>query len=194
MKRVNSGYILEDCSRNGTWVNGMRIRTCLLRDGDQVRIGNHHVRVEFTTARPTAQAAGRETGSEHLQSLDWPDRQPSQKEVSRGSAPLPQIFVRGLEEGVTFSLNGNDTTIGRHPSSDIRLEGEKVSRTHSLIRRVGSTFVLVDSGSVNGTFVNGQRIERAGLADGDRIVIGNYECLVSFRDQDCILQFRKRAN
>jgi len=63
-----------------------------------------------------------------------------------------------------------------------------------LIRRVGSTFVLVDSGSVNGTFVNGQRIERAGLADGDRIVIGNYECLVSFRDQDCILQFRKRAN
>lgn len=182
LKRVSSGYLAEDCSRNGTWVNGMRIRTCLLRDGDQIRIGTHLLRVEVTTARPTTQSSGRETGSGYL------------SQVGQESEQLPQIFVRGLEEGVTLSLCGNETTIGRHPSCDIWLEGEKVSRDHSLIRRIGSTFVLIDPGSANGTYVNGRRIEKIELTDGDQLRIGDYNCLVSFRDRDCLLQFRKKAN
>ncbi|NBO64816.1 MAG: FHA domain-containing protein [Acidobacteria bacterium] len=128
LKRVSSGYLVEDHSRNGTWVNGIRIRSCLLRDGDQLRIGPHLLRVELATARPTIQEAVRGTGSASLLPLE-----PNlfDTEVRRH----PQIFVRGLEEGVTLSLCGAETRIGRHPSNDIKLNGDKVSRDHSLIRR-----------------------------------------------------------
>lgn len=180
VKRVSSGYLIEDCSRNGTWVNGIRVRSCLLRDGDQVRIGSHTLHVELVTARPTSQATGRETGSGYLPRPD----------LER--APAPQVFVRGLEEGVTLSLCGEEISIGRHPGNDIQLDCEKVSREHTLIRRCGSILLLVDLGSVNGTCVNGFRVERSELKDGDLLRIGDYLCQVCFRGQDCLLQFRKR--
>lgn len=182
VRRVQTGYMIEDRSRNGTWINGQRTTNGLLRDGDVIRIGPHHLQVELTTARSTGPLPARETGSAPL------------RPVSRALRRTPQIFVRGLEEGVTLCLTTERITIGRRPGSDLRLEGEKVSRDHAEIWREGESFWLIDSGSANGTQVNGAPVIRARLASGDQLRIGNYDCLVSFRDEDCLLHFRRRTS
>ena len=65
-------------------------------------------------------------------------------------------------------------TIGRHPYNDIVLEHRGVSGEHATISSKGGAAVLEDLGSTNGTFVNGARIVRHQLADGDRIVIATF--------------------
>lgn len=182
IRRLVNGYVIEDRSRNGTWVNGHRVRESLLRDGDSIRVGPHQLQVELMTARATGLLPPRETGSGHL------------RPVSRALRRTPQLFVRGLEDGVTLSLTTRTITIGRRPGNDLLLEGGKVSRDHARIVRDGADFWLIDAGSVNGTFINGERIEKARLASGDQLRIGNYDGLVSFREEDCLLQFRKRTS
>ncbi len=182
IRRLANGYVIEDRSRNGTWVNGHRVRECLLRDGDSIRIGPHQLQVELLTARATGIIPPRETGSGHL------------RPVSRALRRTPQLFVRGLEDGVTLSLTGRTISIGRRPGNDLLLEGGKVSRDHARIEREGMDFWLIDAGSANGTYINGERIEKARLASGDQLRIGNYDGLVSFREEDCLLQFRKRTS
>lgn len=180
LRRAVNGFLIEDQSRNGTWVNGIRIRERMLRDGDQVRIGPHYLQVELDAARSTNLYPHRDTGSDQTGHADL---------ACPGS---PQIFVRGLEEGVTMSLTGDEVTIGRRPGNDILLEGEKISRDHALIRREGGSLILIDLGSANGTKINGRRIERGELFNGAQIRIGSYDCHVSFRDGDCLLHFRLR--
>jgi pSer/pThr/pTyr-binding forkhead associated (FHA) protein len=69
--------------------------------------------------------------------------------------------------------------VGRVPSADLYLDDEQVSRLHAQITRTGGTFAVADLGSTNGTLVNGQRVSRAFLRDGDRIQIG--QTVLTFR-------------
>jgi Protein of unknown function (DUF3662)/FHA domain len=65
--------------------------------------------------------------------------------------------------------------LGRSRSSDIRVDDLNVSRRHAEIRQEGATYWLVDLDSMNGTVVNGKRVERERLRDGDKIVLGSTE-------------------
>jgi pSer/pThr/pTyr-binding forkhead associated (FHA) protein len=71
-------------------------------------------------------------------------------------------------------LDTDVTSVGRHPDSDIFLDDITVSRRHAEIRRRGTTFVLHDVGSLNGTYVNRDRIDSVELTDGDEVQIGKY--------------------
>lgn len=64
------------------------------------------------------------------------------------------------------------TLIGRAADADVRLSDTGVSRHHAELRVEGDDVVVVDAGSTNGTEVNGQRVQRARLADGDQITVG----------------------
>jgi len=79
---------------------------------------------------------------------------------------------RGPEEGTTFRLPNEPVKIGRHHSCQILLPEAKVSRNHAQIEPGDGGWALTDLGSGNGTFVNGDRIERKVLQPGDEIVIG----------------------
>jgi hypothetical protein len=81
----------------------------------------------------------------------------------------------GGRAGETYPLTQDRTTVGRHPASDIFLDDVTVSRNHAVILRDGTEFVIVDQGSLNGTYVNRRRIERHVLADGDELQIGKYK-------------------
>jgi pSer/pThr/pTyr-binding forkhead associated (FHA) protein len=81
----------------------------------------------------------------------------------------------GGRAGETYALQAERTTIGRHPAADIFLDDVTVSRNHAVLQREGERFVLVDEGSLNGTFVNRRRAEKTVLADGDEIQIGKYK-------------------
>jgi pSer/pThr/pTyr-binding forkhead associated (FHA) protein len=95
------------------------------------------------------------------------------EELDEGKAIL--VVRRGPEAGTKFLLDKDVVTCGRHPSSDMFLNDVTVSRRHAEIRRKDGDFVLVDVGSLNGTFVNRQRVESQILANGDEIQIGKFK-------------------
>jgi pSer/pThr/pTyr-binding forkhead associated (FHA) protein len=89
-----------------------------------------------------------------------------------GSALL--VVKRGPNAGSRFLLDADTTTAGRHPESDIFLDDVTVSRRHAEFVREGGGFLVRDVGSLNGTYLNRERIDAAGLAGGDEVQIGKY--------------------
>ncbi len=89
-----------------------------------------------------------------------------------GSALL--VVRRGPNAGSRFLLDSDVTTAGRHPESDIFLDDVTVSRRHAEFVREGSTFAVRDVGSLNGSYVNRERIDRMTLASRDEVQIGKY--------------------
>lgn len=85
------------------------------------------------------------------------------------------VVRRGPNAGSRFLLDADATTAGRHPDSDIFLDDVTVSRRHAEFRRTPEgTFLVRDVGSLNGTYVNRERIDQALLGNGDEVQIGKY--------------------
>jgi pSer/pThr/pTyr-binding forkhead associated (FHA) protein len=98
-----------------------------------------------------------------------------------GSALL--VVRRGPNSGSRFLLDDEVTTAGRHPQSDIFLDDVTVSRRHVEFRRgADGRFSVADVGSLNGTYVNRERIDSVQLANGDEVQIGKYR-LVFYASQ-----------
>ena len=89
-----------------------------------------------------------------------------------GSALL--VVKRGPNAGSRFLLDAEVTTAGRHPASDIFLDDVTVSRRHAEFAVQDGGFVVRDVGSLNGTYLNRERIDAAALAGGDEVQIGKY--------------------
>lgn len=85
------------------------------------------------------------------------------------------IVVRGPLAGARYVLDRNVTTIGRHPDADVLLDDVTVSRHHAEVRRSNGTLVLVDLGSLNGTYVGSHRVEEHPLSMGDQVQIGRFK-------------------
>ena len=98
--------------------------------------------------------------------------QESVEAVPSGSALL--VVRRGPNAGSRFPLEVDLVTAGRHPESDIFLDDVTVSRRHAQFVRSGAGYVVKDVGSLNGTYVNRQRIDEAVLSGGDEVQIGKY--------------------
>ena len=81
---------------------------------------------------------------------------------------------RGPNSGSRFLLDSDVTTAGRHPASDIFLDDVTVSRRHAEFLRAGDGFSVRDVGSLNGSYVNRERIDEAALSGGDEVQIGKY--------------------
>ncbi len=84
------------------------------------------------------------------------------------------VVKRGPNAGSKFVLEGEVTRAGRHPDSDIFLDDITVSRRHAEIVRTGDGYVVRDAGSLNGTYLNRERIDDAPLANGDELQIGKF--------------------
>jgi pSer/pThr/pTyr-binding forkhead associated (FHA) protein len=89
-----------------------------------------------------------------------------------GSALL--VVKRGPNAGSRFLLDRDTTSAGRHPDSDIFLDDVTVSRRHAEFRREGGEFVVIDVGSLNGTYVNREPVDQAVLANSDEVQIGKF--------------------
>ena len=86
------------------------------------------------------------------------------------------VVKRGPKAGSRFALNDEVTTAGRHPDSDIFLDDITVSRRHVEVRRQGDDYFASDVGSLNGTYLNRERITAPVLlANGDELQIGKYK-------------------
>ena len=92
--------------------------------------------------------------------------------LSEGTALL--ISTRGAVSGSRYLRDEDKVTVGRDSRADILLDDSTVSRSHAVFIRANGIFTVVDSGSLNGTYVNRQRVERAQLKNGDEIMIGKF--------------------
>ncbi|GLU49870.1 FhaA domain-containing protein [Nocardiopsis ansamitocini] len=91
--------------------------------------------------------------------------------LSPGGATVEgNLASHGAEQA--YELNAQVTLLGRGTDCDLRLVDNGVSRHHAEIRVEDDEAVLVDLGSTNGTFVNGQQVKRTRLSDGTRISLG----------------------
>ena len=89
-----------------------------------------------------------------------------------GSALL--IVRKGPNAGARFLLDQDSTIAGRHPEADIFLDDVTVSRRHAEFVRHGTAFEVKDMGSLNGTYVNQERVEEILLQNGDELQVGKY--------------------
>ena len=92
------------------------------------------------------------------------------------------IVQRGPNSGSRFLLDADRVTAGRHTDSEIFLDDVTVSRRHAEFLRTRQGVVVRDAGSLNGTYVNRERIDEAGLAGGDEVQIGKYR-LIFYPDE-----------
>lgn len=97
-----------------------------------------------------------------------------------GSALL--VVQRGPSAGSRFLLDTEVVAAGRHPESEIFLDDVTVSRRHAEFRRGSDGYRVADVGSLNGTYVNRDRIDEVALQGGDEVQIGKYR-LVYFASQ-----------
>jgi hypothetical protein len=84
------------------------------------------------------------------------------------------VVRRGPESGSSYRLEQAVTAIGRHPDSDIFLDDITVSRRHVQLDKDDLGYVLRDVGSLNGTYVNRERVDEVRLHHGDEVQIGRY--------------------
>lgn len=84
------------------------------------------------------------------------------------------VVKRGPNAGSRFLLDSELTEVGRRPDSDIFLDDVTVSRRHAEFYRHRGRFAVRDVGSLNGTYVNRERIEEAALSGGDEVQIGKF--------------------
>lgn len=85
------------------------------------------------------------------------------------------VVTRGPNSGSRFALDADLVTVGRHPDSTIFLDDIAVSRRHAEIHRTPTGYRVVDVGSLNGTYVNRERVDEADLEDGDELQIGTFK-------------------
>jgi ABC-type multidrug transport system ATPase subunit len=128
------GVELTDQSVNGTFVNGIRVKSAELHDGDYITFGRY-----------------------------------SGKSLIFRSGLEPQLKMENID------LAKDHLVIGRDPSCDVVIAHPVVSKKHAEIIKQNGKSLIVDLGSVNGTFVNGIRVKRHELQELDRVVIGPSE-------------------
>jgi pSer/pThr/pTyr-binding forkhead associated (FHA) protein len=136
----------------------------------------------LTTAAAAAPAAGETTTTISLTGLDTPDdpQDDLSADLLLESLPIGNALLvvqRGPNAGSRFLLDKDLTTVGRHPDSDIFLDDVTVSRRHAEFSRAGDGFVVRDVGSLNGTYLNRERIETTAVHSGDEVQVGKFRLL-----------------
>lgn len=123
--------------------------------------------VEHTTHIPVIDADTEEMSSSDVSAVE---------NLPLGSAML--LVQRGPDAGARFLLDSDSVTVGRHADSDIFLDDISVSRRHATFARNENGYTVTDLGSLNGTYVNRDRIDgQIELSGGDEVQIGKYRLI-----------------
>jgi pSer/pThr/pTyr-binding forkhead associated (FHA) protein len=180
ISRYGDGYTLRSLATPaGTFVNGKRVESVQLHDGDRVKISNYELTFHLRTGKRThesvpadavpdsqAQSGAHSTGpaASGLDSaVAGSIRSPNATDVYLLNSGGQQFFLRP----------GAPTLIGRALDNDIVVGDASVSRHHAIIEYRNGGFVLRDLGSHNGTWLGAQRVTEAPLGGGDAVRLGN---------------------
>ena len=106
----------------------------------------------------------------------FPAVEAAQEQPSASLVPVLKV-VKGPYNGQEFVMKDGSFTIGRDPSCDLFLNNMTVSRLHAQITITEDGATIVDEGSLNGTWVDGQVVDRAPLVAGSTLQIGTFEMI-----------------
>ncbi len=104
-------------------------------------------------------------------------------EAAPASRAAALVCISGRSIGQMYLLTKDETTLGRAPECDVFLDDEGVSRQHAKIIRQDDALILIDLGSTNGTYHEGERVQVLTLVDGAKVQLGSTSIL-QFRYQD----------
>src|SRR2546423_199808 len=111
----------------------------------------------------------------------------AQQQATEGVSPaelgLEPELVTLTFNGAGHEVKGRRAVIGRGRDCDIQLSDSNVSRRHAELRQEGASYWIVDLGSTNGIEVNGKRVKRAKLRDGDTFTLGSTDVTFSLEQQ-----------
>lgn len=172
LERKGDAYTIRNLAvQAGTLVNGGRIETATLADGDQIQIGNYalrfHERAQASDGHPAAARPPRPSVAPRPAVAAAP---------SVESAPPARAVEAYLESAAGERIRlaaSSRVSIGRALDNDIVIGDASVSRHHAAIEANGAGYRVVDLDSQNGSFVNGQRIAEAPLTDGAAVRFGD---------------------
>ena len=114
---------------------------------------------------------------EYIATLSEQDRLVIAEIQSSGGDKAMFLINRGEGKGSRFLITHEGATVGRSASSGVFLDDVTVSRAHAVVEKQGTAFVLRDSGSLNGTYVNNESVSEISLKSGDQIQIGKFHLL-----------------
>jgi hypothetical protein len=115
---------------------------------------------------------------------ELPLEQPAQTMIYKAPAPVPEPEPEPEPEPVRYALRVDGKShelrkdrvvLGRSRDCDVPVADLNVSRKHAEVRRAGDAYVVVDLGSTNGTVLNGKRVSKERLEEGDTITLGSTE-------------------
>ena len=202
IERISEGYVLNDFSVNGTYVNGERVgRQHLLARADVIRIGHDEFRFyadvaspptprprrsvppQVTAPQPPTGAGARLSDTMHglPPSALSAAATPTQPQV----APLASLLVRsGALKGRRLPVKVPIVNIGRADFNDVVIADPSVSTSHAKLQRRDDVWVLTDLGSTNGTFVEGERLSgEVALGPGTTVKFGEVAVLFEPLDE-----------
>lgn len=107
--------------------------------------------------------------------VESPDAPISAQPTADHSAVL--VVRGGDQDGLRFALSDRLTSLGRSEQNDVSLDDITVSRRHAVIERAPTGFVVHDTGSLNGTYVNQRRVSTGDLQHGDELQVGKFHFL-----------------
>jgi pSer/pThr/pTyr-binding forkhead associated (FHA) protein len=156
-------------------VNGARIHgSTLLRQGDIVRVGDAEFRFEADRADFEPKVALRPNTPPKASSID--------SAPSPSQSPLPllatlEVLTRGADEGRRFRIERPTTQLGRGAHNDVRIADESVSGAHATLLRRATAWHLLDLGSRNGSYIDGERVRERELPSVCELRFGNVKLL-----------------
>ena len=175
-EKAGKFFIEDKGSANGTFINGEKITTKELKDGDLIQILNYTLMLKYPQT----------AGAEQTILLTQPVAEPPAKPPVR--APVqppvsPEVKTKPggqsklvLEDGKEHILKSTVTTIGSNEDMELNIEGKGVeAHQASILRGKGGEFILVHKGGRTPTKVNGGKIQEHHLKNGDVIEIGQYK-------------------
>jgi pSer/pThr/pTyr-binding forkhead associated (FHA) protein len=202
IERISEGYVLNDFSVNGTYVNGERVgRQHLLARADVIRIGHDEFRFYADVASPTTPRPRRSvppqvtapqppTGagarlSDTMHGLPPSALSAAATPTQPQVAPLASLLVRsGALKGRRLPVKVPIVNIGRADFNDVVIADASVSTSHAKLQRRDDVWVLTDLGSTNGTFVEGERLSgEVALGPGTTVKFGEVAVLFEPLDE-----------
>ncbi|GGM08589.1 bifunctional nuclease domain-containing protein [Dactylosporangium sucinum] len=137
-----------------------------------------HLRVPIVTSEELLSSAAVAAPEGPTQALDLTAHM---EKLPSGRATL--LIRKGAEAGAEFALDGEVVLCGRDSANQIVLDDNTVSRKHVEFHRNagGVGYSTLDMGSLNGTYVNGERVKSATLNDGDEVQVGKFTLLYQLR-------------
>lgn len=172
----NELVVEDEGSANGVWVEGVKTEGPTIVDiGQRMRIGTFTIVVEKVDSSAPQVDTPQEVGD----SLDLPVGPPTTPKAPAEPYEVQLVGREGPFKGERYVLDRDETTVGRVPGNDVVLDDASISRRHAKIVRSGSTYTLFDLRSSNGTRVNGTKVSRHDLEDGDALQFGDIPLVFS---------------